>query len=323
MWKKVRRVEKIDFCMDTVINQKVYGEGAEVVSDYVTNEIHRIENLFSFFKDGSDISRINCEAGKNWIKVSDDTVSVLEIAKEVSEAGDGAFDVTTGILTDYWRRFLNKKVIPDKSTIHSRLSLVNYKDILIDREDNLVKLARAGQKIDLGGIGKGYTGERIKRIYQECSIVSAFINLGGNVVTIGKSSSGLPWTIGIRDPFSIEEKNLGILKVIDQAVVTSGDYERYTDINGIKYHHILDPRTGFPTQSGLRSVTIIAGSSALADALSTACFVLGLNKSLDLIKLFPNIKSIFITANNQIFLSRELKYVFKKIDQNREFYFID
>jgi len=323
MWKKVRRVEKIDFCMDTVINQKVYGEGAEVVSDYVTNEIHRIENLFSFFKDGSDISRINCEAGKNWIKVSDDTVSVLEIAKEVSEAGDGAFDVTTGILTDYWRRSLNKKVIPDKSTIHSRLSLVNYKDILIDREDNLVKLARAGQKIDLGGIGKGYTGERIKRIYQECSIVSAFINLGGNVVTIGKSSSGLPWTIGIRDPFSIEEKNLGILKVIDQAVVTSGDYERYTDINGIKYHHILDPRTGFPTQSGLRSVTIIAGSSALADALSTACFVLGLNKSLDLIKLFPNIKSIFITANNQIFLSRELKYVFKKIDQNREFYFID
>jgi len=309
--------------MDTVIYQKAYGKFAEKAVDEATKELQRLENLLSFFKDGSDIAQINSQAGKNWVKVSDDTFSVLETAIRVSEMSEGAFDMTIGGLTDYWRQLKKFQKKPDKKVIETLLGLVNYRDIQLDKENRLVKLSRSGQKIDPGGIGKGYAGEKVINVYRKHSISSAFINLGGNVVTIGKPYSRRHWVIGIRDPFSLKEEILGKVELRDQAVVTSGGYERYYEIEGFKYHHILDPRTGFPAESGWRSVTIVAESSTQADAISTAIFVSDWDETIRSIRLLPTIKVILITDKQEILISRNLKENFKKTNQKRPIIYID
>jgi thiamine biosynthesis lipoprotein len=316
-------VEKYDFCMDTVVYQKVYGKNAEETIDEATRKIRYLEGKLSFFQEESDIFQINIHAGKNWVKVSQDTIDVLQKAVEVSKSSNGAFDVTVGVLTDYWRQLKKNQKKPDKNQIQDLISLINYRDILINSEERLVKLIRFNQKIDLGGIGKGYAGEKVIDVYRDYSIHSGFINLGGNVVIIGKTHWKGNWVIGIRDPFSEDGEIFGTLKVEDQAVVTSGGYERYYEIDGLKYHHILDPRTGFPARLEWQSVTIVTESSTLADALSTAIFIMNRQELIRFLKNFPSLGVILITHTDEIMISKNLKEIFQKTNPEMSIIYID
>jgi thiamine biosynthesis lipoprotein len=316
-------VEKYDFCMDTVVYQKVYGKNTEEVIDEATRKIRYLEGKLSFFQEESDIFQINIHAGKNWVKVSQDTIDVLQKAVEVSKSSNGAFDVTVGVLTDYWRQLKKNQKKPDKNQIQDLISLINYRDILINSEERLVKLLWFNQKIDLGGIGKGYAGEKVIDVYKDYSIQSGFINLGGNVVTIGKTHWKRSWIIGIRNPFSADGGIFGNVQVQDRAVVTSGGYERYYEIDGLKYHHILDPRTGFPARLEWQSVTIVEESSTLADALSTAIFIMNRQELIRFLKNFPSLGVILVAHTGEIMISKNLKEIFQKTNPEMSIIYID
>jgi len=172
-----------------------------------------------------------------------------------------------------------------------------------------------GQSIDLGGIGKGYAGDRVLEIFRGFGVTSAYSNLGGNVVSLGTKPDGSPWRIGIQHPRQ-EERLIGVVSVAGQSVVTSGDYQRYAvGHNGKRYHHILNPLTGYPAESGLVSVTIIAEKSMAADALSTAVFVAGMDKGLELLKNYPQVEAVLVDSKIEVFITRGLKDRFQT-DEN-------
>ncbi len=308
-------VEKYDFCMDTVVYQRVYGKYAEEAVDEATKKLHHLESILSLFQSGSDIHLINHQAGKNWVKVSQDTLNVLHLAKIISARTNGAFDVTIGCLSDYWRQLRKNQDKPDKKYIEFLLDLVTYQDIQINPNEKVVKLKRPGQQIDLGGIGKGYAGEKIVDIYQNYSVLSGFINLGGNAVLVGKPPLKKDWKVGIRNPFSNDGKIFGAVRVKNRSVVTSGGYERYYEKEGFKYHHILDPRTGFPAETEWQSVTVISESSSFADALSTAIFVLNQEETVRLIEKNPSVEVIMVSKSRKIGVTRNIEKNFVKLDQ--------
>lgn len=185
-----------------------------------------------------------------------------------------------------------------------------------------VELKKVGQSIDLGGIAKGYAGDEAIKIYKKHGIESAYINLGGNVVVLGKKPNGKPWKIGIQNPRDIKGKYIGIVEVSDKAVITSGDYERYFEENGKRYHHIFDPNTGYPANSGLISATIITGLSIEGDALSTAVFVLGLEKGIELVESLEGVEGIFITEDKNIYVTSGLENNFIFSNESKEFNYV-
>ncbi|MEN6621688.1 MAG: FAD:protein FMN transferase, partial [Smithella sp.] len=226
----------------------------------------------------------------------------------------GCFDITMGPLVSLWSADPDTTRPPDISQIRQTLHLVNYRDLILDPYQRTAGLRKAGQSIDLGGIGKGFTGDKILVTYREFGISSAYSNLGGNVVTLGAKPDGSPWQIGIQHPRQ-ENRIIGAVSVVNQSVVTSGDYQRYiTDNDGNRYHHILDPSTGYPSESGLISVTVVADNSMTADALSTILFIAGMKKGLEILRNYPQTEVILVDTNMQIFVTKGLKDHFQADD---------
>jgi thiamine biosynthesis lipoprotein len=205
---------------------------------------------------------------------------------------------------------------PDEASIRKALALVDYRDLILDPGNTdpfemTAGLRSAGQSVDLGGIGKGFTGDRILEIYRQYGVTSAYSNLGGNVVTLGAKPDGSPWYVGIQHPRQ-ENSLIGSVAVMEQTVVTSGDYQRFfTDRQGKRCHHILDPKTGYPSDSGLTSVSIITGNSLAADALSTILFVVGLEKGLEFLKRFAQTDAVFVDSDLHIYVTQGLRYRFQ------------
>ncbi|SMC21790.1 thiamine biosynthesis lipoprotein [Clostridium acidisoli DSM 12555] len=295
------------FAMGTVINQKVYGKNSEFACIQVENEIKRIENIMSFFLEDSDINKLNKNAGKSKIKLEEETIYVINKAKQLSKLSSGAFDITTGPLVKLWGVFTNHAKVPNKKEIDEAQKLIRYEDIIIDVKSNLAMLRRKGQMVDLGAIAKGYAADKAIEIYKKNGIKSAFINIGGNVMVLGKKNHGDLWTIGIQNPDKVRGECIGALLLEDASVVTSGGYVRYFEKNNIKYHHIMDFRTGYPCSSGLKSVTAISNKSIEADALSTAIFVLGYENGRKLVDNIDGLEAIFITENDEIKITEGLK----------------
>lgn len=300
--------------MGTVMTNRAYGKYAKKALKTVRKETFGIEKLLSRFMPESDISRINRSAGIKWERISDDTLEVLSKAVEFSSYSNGLLDITIAPLVDLWKEGKNTLVIPEKQKIRRLLTVVNYNDLELDFYMKTAMLHNAGQAIDLGGIGKGYAGDKLLEIYKQYDISSAFINIGGNVVTLGTKPDGSMWRVGISHPR--EEDNLiGSVAVTDKAVVTSGDYQRYfIDSNGKRQHHILDPSTGYPVESGLVSVTIVSDSSTVADALSTILFVAGLKQGTKFLKRYPDIEAIFIDTDLQVYVTAGLKENFQAVE---------
>jgi thiamine biosynthesis lipoprotein len=267
--------------------------------------------LLSRFISFSEISMINRSAGVKCERLSDDTYEVLLRAVEFSRLCRGIFDVTIGPLVTLWNSSKHACKPPLESRIRQALTLVDYTDLLLDPCKKTAGLQRLGQSIDLGGIGKGFAGDKFLEVFKKYGISSAFTNIGGNVVALGTKPDGSPWHVGIRHPR--EENNLiGLVSVADKAVVTSGDYQRYfIGSDGKRYHHILDPATGYPAESGLVSVTIVADSSMTADALSTILFVVGMEKGLTLLRQLSGVEAVLIDIDLQVYVTAGLKECFQ------------
>lgn len=299
-----------NFHMNTGVNAKAFGSSVDVAIADVGVELTQLENLLSCYLPESEISRINKNAGVTQVPANSMTFEILSFATQLSLISDGLFDVTVKPLIDLWA-FNKASSVPDAITIKEMLELVNYKDILLDSKEKTIGIRRVGQSIDLGGIAKGYASDRVLETIRRQGISSAFINIGGNVSTLGNKPDGSVWRVGIRHPRQ-ENGLLGAVDVCNQAVVTSGDYERYfIDKNGKRRHHIINTVNGYPAESGLISVTVIADDAMTADGLSTLLFVAGLEKGFGYLAEFNGVEAIFADDDCHVFITRGLKDCFQ------------
>ncbi len=301
-------VSKTDFCLNTTCDITVYnisrGDGEEILEE-AFNKIREYENIFSRTVEGSDVYNIN-HAGGNPVEVSDDTVSVLEDAVYMGKLSGGKFDITIGKISDMWNFTGEEPKVPENADIKEALKDVDYTNIEID--GNRVTLKNPKANIDLGGIAKGYIADRISEFLEDKGVDKAIINLGGNVAALGEKDEDTPWNIGIERPYSDRTQIIGSVKASDATLVTSGIYERKFEQNGIVYHHILDPKTGYPADTDLESVTIkaVKGNSEFCDGLSTVCLMMGKDNAIALIKelqeKYPDMKleAAFIDKNDDM-----------------------
>jgi thiamine biosynthesis lipoprotein len=311
------------YCMGTNIIQRVYGEKCVKVTKIVSEELKRLENALSFYRPLSEVSLINQRAGHEEVHLREETLFIIKKAKEYSEMSGGVFDITAAPLIEKWGIFTESQRVPLHEEIKKVKALIDYRDIII-REDSLsVKLLKEGQKIDLGGIAKGFAADRAVEIYKNNGIKSAFINIGGNVLVLGTKIDGSKWNIGIQNPLEPRGECIGAVAVTDKTVVTSGDYVRYFVKDNIRYHHILDPRTGYPSDSGVMSVTIIAESSIDADALSTAAFILGLEEGMKFINRISSVDAIFITKDKEVYATEGIRDNFTFVGENKGFCYMN
>ncbi len=300
---KAEPVQTEDFALGTIITQRVNGTGAEEASRQVSAMIAELDGLWTINSPGGDINKLNDNAGQGFIELDSRTIDILVQARQISELSNGrAFDITVGPLVKAWGIGTESPQVLDKAVVQQLLPLVDYRDVQVDTASNSARLMRKGQMVDLGGIAKGAIGDMALQIYKRNGISSAFINLGGNVAVLGSKPDGSPWRVGIQDPRGEDGKIIGIVEVTDRAVVSSGDYQRYFISDGQRYSHILDPKTGYPADSGLMSITIIAPSSALADGLAKV-LVLGLEEGMKLVTDYGDAEAIFITDDKEIYLT--------------------
>ena len=301
--KELPKQAEVGFYLDTVITLTAYAEDSQVLKDALT-ECGRYEQLLSRTVEGSDVWRIN-HAESGTVEVSDDTIAILQCAGRISELSGGAFDASIAPVSTMWDFTSGSAVLPDAEAIAQAAGLVDYTKIRI--EGNRVTLP-AGMMIDLGGIAKGYIADQIRNYLEKRGVKSAILSFGGNVVAIGTKPDGSQWTIGIQDI----DKGTGtsMLKTWSSggSVVTSGIYERGFDLDGVRYHHLLSPDTGWPVQNELASVTIISESSMEGDALSTAAFVLGPEKGMELIEGMEGIEAVFIARDRTVTGTSGVKY---------------
>lgn len=306
-------IESESFCMSTEITYKVFGENAASAVAEAEAALLRLENILSRFIPDSEVSMINQNAGKEYVDVSSETFEVLSCASRLSEISGGLFDITVGPLIDLWN-YKHSFQVPEDEKIQHALSLVNYHDLMLNPDEQSAGLRRSEQSIDLGGIGKGYISDCLVKTLQKYGVVSAFVNIGGNVSTLGNKPDGSSWSVGIRHPRH-DGCLIGAVKVTGQAVVTSGDYERYfIDDTGKRRHHIINPITGYPVESGLISVTVVADSAMIADGLSTAIFAAGMDKGLGYLTHFPGVDVVLVDNRQRIFITRGLKETYQTVE---------
>lgn len=259
----------VGFHMDTVITLTGYCD-EELLKEAI-GLCGEYEKLLSRTMEGSDIWNINHAKGEA-VAVSDDTARVLELALDICKKSDGALDITIAPTVDLWDFKSGEAVLPADKDIAAAMDKVDYTKITLN--GNNVRIPE-GMQIDLGAVAKGYIADRVEEFLRDKGVESAALNFGGNVIAMGEKPDGSAWNIGIQDPAAPTGESALVLGVKDLSVVTSGVYQRGFDLNGVRYHHILDSQTGYPVQNGLASVTIISNGSALGDALSTACFAMG------------------------------------------------
>ncbi len=301
--KELIKQTEVGYYLDTVITLTAYVEDPQILKDAL-EECGRYENLLSRPEEGSDVWRINHADGAA-VEVSGDTIAVLECANRISGLSGGAFDASIAPVSTMWDFTSGSAVLPDAEAIAQAAGLVDYTKIRI--EGNRVTLP-AGMMIDLGGIAKGYIADQIRNYLEKRGVKSAILSFGGNVVAIGTKPDGSQWTIGIQDIDKGTGTSMLKTRSSGGSVVTSGIYERGFDLDGVRYHHLLSPDTGWPVQNELASVTIISESSMEGDALSTAAFVLGPEKGMELIEGMEGIEAVFIARDRTVTGTSGVKY---------------
>ncbi|MDD3223289.1 MAG: FAD:protein FMN transferase [Clostridium sp.] len=299
------------FSLGTMNTITVFELNCEEVLNIARKRVIEIDNRMSAFKEDSDVMRINRSAGVKGEKINKDTFEVLKRALEFSRLSKGSFDITIRPLTSLWGIGKKKNFVPSKDEIEKRLKLVNYNDLHLDDKKVEAYLRKEGQTLDLGGIAKGYAADEVRRILLQHNIKNALINLGGNIVAMGYNSLGEPWRIGIQNPLSPRGEHIGTVKVTNKTIVTSGSNEQFFIKDGIRYHHIINPNTGYPANTGILSVTVLCEDSIDADAVTTALFVQDINESIPLLKSI-NAEAIFVMENEDIFATEGLIHNFER-----------
>lgn len=268
-------------------------------------EVKRIEELLTTYKDSSEVNEINRFAGIRPVKVASEVIALINRSLKISSITQGAFDITYGSIDkSLWNFDVNMTSLPDKETALKSVCLINYKNVIVNETENTVMLKKKGMRIGFGGIGKGYAADRAKQTMIAMGIKSGIVNAAGDLVTWGTQADGKAWTIGIADPNS-KHQAFSALSISDMAIATSGNYEKYATINGKKYAHTIDPKTGFPV-TGVKSVSIICPSAELADALATPVMVMGVAVGLDLINQMKNVACVVIDDEDHIYSSKNI-----------------
>ncbi len=304
------------FFLGTYVTISIYDKVQESVFEKIFTLIRDYENTLSRNIEGSEISEINTNAGIKAVSVSEKTFDIIEKGIEYSVLSDGKFDLSVGPLVSLWGIGTEAARVPEKQEIEKALSLVDFRKIRIDRNALSVYLPDKGMELDCGAIAKGFIADRIKDLMLREGIESAIINLGGNILTIGGKSDNIPFRIGIQDPQSDRGEYLGILKVKDRSVVTSGTYERFYEKDGKRYHHILDTATGFPVVNNVLGISVLTDRSVDGDALSTSFFAMGIEKGLKLAESDNRIDVLYISDTNEIYLTSGFREGFELTDSS-------
>lgn len=278
--------------------------------DQVFRELQRLEGLLNYYSKDSEVHAINVNAGKRAVKVSKETLEVLQKAITASELTDGGFDVTMGPVIALWD-FKSGK-IPDKEQLKQALKKVGYRHIKIDETNQTVFLAKEGMEINLGGIIKGYSAEKAVQLLKSKGLGGAIVSVGGDIRAFGSRPDGKPWSVGIQNPRPVRDKDelIGVLSITNHCVSTSGDYERFFEMDGVRYHHILNPKTGYPSK-GIQSLTIISEDAALCDALSTGLFALGLETAVKRMKQL-GLEGVIIDSSGKLTLTSKVEEIFRR-----------
>jgi len=273
--------------------------------DAAVAEVSRIEALLSTFKDNSQTNLINNHAGIKPVKVDTEMITLIQRSAKISAITQGAFDITYGSIDkSLWNFDVNMTSLPDFETALQSVGLINYQNVIIDTENSTVMLKHEGMRIGFGGIGKGYAADRAKQILQDLGIKSGIVNAAGDLITWGTQADDKNWTIGIADPDQ-RDRPFSALNISNMAIATSGNYEKYATINGKKYSHTIDPKTGLPV-SGIKSVSVLCPSAELADALATPVIVMGVQVGLDLINQLQQVACIIIDDQDRLYTSKNI-----------------
>lgn len=279
---------------------------AEARIDEAVSEIRRIESLLTTFNEESQTASINAGAGLHPVKVDREVFDLINRSLKISALTHGAFDITYGSIDKrFWNFDVMMQSLPDAATAKQSVRLINWRNVVLDEAECTVFLKEKGMRIGFGGIGKGYAADCAKAALQRAGVESGIVNASGDLITWGTQPTGKPWTVGIACPAQLRTP-FSYLQVSNKAVATSGNYEKYAVVNGRRYSHTIDPKTGFPV-SGIKSVTIICPSAELADALATPVMVMGCKTGLNLINQLKGVACIIIDDNDRLFTSSNIK----------------
>lgn len=310
------------YAMDTVMNLTVYGENAAAALESAEKELHTLdEAVLSRTAEGSELYALNASNGETVEYGADDILpALIETALTISDATDGAFDPTLAPVLDAWGFTKDEHRVPPADELKELLSHTGCGKVALEKTaDGWTVTLLDGAQLDLGGIAKGYAADLLRAQLEKGGVTSATLDLGGDVFVMGRKTDGSDWRIAVKDPADTESY-LGIVSAADKFIVTSGVYERYFEENGVRYHHILDPKTGSPAESGLVSVTVLCENGAWADALSTACFVLGPDGALalrdDLANQGTDFELILVTDDGRVLYTDGLADAFTPNDES-------
>lgn len=280
--------------------------GAAKVTSDIFGEFERVDRLMSSWLPDSDVSRINAGAGKAPVAISDEVLGVIQKSIEISKLTQGAFDITVGSFRGLWKFDQDLDgTIPTRAQVEKRRKLVDYRKIQVDPAGKTVFLPTPGTRITLGGIAKGYTVDRAVEMLRERGFNSFIVQAGGDLYVSGRKGNR-PWIVGIRDPRGPRNDSFALLPLTDGTFSTSGDYERGLVVDGVRYHHIIDPATGYPATKS-RSVTVLAKDAITADVLSTSLFILGDVVGMKMVEKMPDVEAVFVDSKNQVKVSSGLK----------------
>lgn len=300
--------ESTNMAMGTYVHQTVYGKHAEEAAERTIQEINNLENLISWRIETSDIAKINQSAGKEWIDVDKKTIDILTKSLEVSKKSMGSLDSTILPISCLWGFDTDQMRVPSDEDIQKTLLKVNYRNLKVNHETNKVKLFKENTGINLGAVGKGAACDEAIKTYKKAGAKSGIIAVGGSVGVFGTKPNKADWRIAIRDPYkgTDDSNSIAILEVKRGFVSTSGAYEKNFYDNGKFYHHILDPKTGYPSNSDLLSVSVLHENGLITDLLSTACYVLGRENSQEILKNY-GASAVFVDKEKHVYVTDNIK----------------
>lgn len=302
VYKKVVKLMGNRFEISVAAQKKIWAE--ECICEAI-HEISRIEKLLTTYNDESQVNLINKSAGIKPVKVDREVFALIDRSKKISAITQGAFDITYGSIDkSLWNFDVSMTSLPDQRTAKQLVRLINYRNVILDNERRTVFLKEKGMRIGFGGIGKGYAAEQAKKLLIQKGVKSGIVNAAGDLTTWGKQPNGKSWTIGIANPNS-SENLFSYLDITNTSIATSGNYEKYVVIDGKKYSHTIDPKTGMPVR-GIKSVTIICPNAEIADAMATPVMIMGARVGLDLINQIKEIECIIIDDDGRMHTSKNI-----------------
>lgn len=306
-------VKKTDFLLGTAVALSVYHPNTEDLLTHAFAMVKDLEARITVNASGSEVDAINEAAGDHAVAVSDEVYDLIKQGLAYSEEFDGSFDITVGPLTSLWRIGFPDARKPSQKEIDDALPLVNYKNVVLKDEEKSVYLTQKGMLLDLGGIAKGFIADQLWNFFKKEGVTTAVLDLGGNIVVMGGSPArdGVAWNVGLQDPLESRGKTLGTILEKEKTIVTSGIYERYLEVDGKTYHHILNPKTGYPYENDIAGVSIIVSSSTRGDALSTSMFSIGVEEGLKYVNQKDDVDAVFMTRDKKVYVSNSIKNAFK------------